>query len=138
QIAAQNNLNLQELRDHVEKEGTTFASFREDIRNEIIVQRLRERAVADRVRISESEIDHYLAEHAAAMQAQGPELNLLHILVRVPENVSPEQLVQLQGRAEQARQQLLNGADFLERSEERRVGKECRGAWMHRKEKKNT
>ncbi len=114
QIAAQNRLNLQELRDHVEKEGTTFARFRDDIRNEITIQRLRERAVADRVRISESEIDHYLAEHASAMKAQGPELNLLHILVRVPENASSEQLAQLQRRAEQAREQLLNGADFFQ------------------------
>ncbi len=114
QIAAQNNLNIQELRDHVEREGTTFSRFREDLRNEIIIQRLRERAVAERVRISESEIDQYLAQHAAAIKTQGPELNLLHILVRVPENASPEQVAQLQRRAEQAREQLLKGGDFFQ------------------------
>lgn len=114
QIASQNGLTLQELRDHVEKDGVSFARFREDIRNEIIIERLRERQVANRVRVSEAEVDHYLNEYEASVQAQGPELNLQHILIRVPENASPEQVAQLQRRAEQARQQLLSGADFAQ------------------------
>jgi peptidyl-prolyl cis-trans isomerase SurA len=114
QIAAQNNLNVQELRDQVEREGVSFVRFREDLRNEILGQRLREREVSERVRISEAEIDQYLAQHAAAAQGKGTELNLLQILVRVPENASPEQVVQLQNKAEQARQQLLSGADFAQ------------------------
>lgn len=114
QIAAQNNLTLQQLRDHVEKDGIAFARFREDIRNEIIVQRLRERELANRVRISEAEVDHYLAQYTAQAQAQGAELNVMHILVRVPENAPPAQVTQLQQRAEQARQQLIAGADFAQ------------------------
>lgn len=114
QIAAQNGLSVQELRDHVEKDGITFARFRDEIRNDILLQRLRDREVANRIRISEAEVDHYLSEYAAAMQGKGPELNLLHILVRVPESASPEQVAQLQRRAEQARQQLLAGADFAQ------------------------
>jgi peptidyl-prolyl cis-trans isomerase SurA len=113
QIAAQNNLSVQELRDQVEREGVPFARFREDLRSEILLQRLREREVSERVRISEAEIDHYLAQHAAA-QEKGPELNLQQILVRVPENASPEQVAQLQRKAEQAREQLLAGADFAQ------------------------
>ena len=114
QIAAQNNLSVQELRDQVEREGVPFARFREDLRSEILLQRLREREVSERVRISEAEIDHYLAQHAAAAQGKGPELNLQQILVRVPENASPEQVAQLQRKAEQAREQLLAGANFAQ------------------------
>lgn len=112
QIAAQNGLTLQELRDHVEKDGISFADFREEIRKDIIVQRLRDREVANRIRISEAEVDHYLSEYKASVQDKGPELNLQQILVRVPENAAPEQVAQLQQRAEQVRQQLLAGADF--------------------------
>jgi peptidyl-prolyl cis-trans isomerase SurA len=114
QIAAQNRMSVQELRDQVEKEGVFFARFREDLRSEILAQRLREREVSERVRISEAEIDHYLAQHAAAAQEKGPELNLQQILVRVPENAPPEQVAQLQRKAEQARGQLLAGADFAQ------------------------
>lgn len=114
QIAAQNGLNVQELRDQVEKDGLTFARFRDEIRNDILLQRLRDREVANRIRISEAEVDRYMSEYAAVMKGQGAELNLLQILVRVPENASPDQLAQLQRRAEQARQQLLAGADFAQ------------------------
>ncbi|RJG04374.1 peptidylprolyl isomerase [Noviherbaspirillum sedimenti] len=110
-IAEQNRMTLQQFRSQLEQEGTSFAKFREEIRHEIIMQRLREREVDNRIQISESEIENYLAEDAGAGHSQ-QEWNLAQILVRIPENASPEQIEQRRQRAEQLLQQLKSGADF--------------------------
>ncbi|TCS38313.1 periplasmic chaperone for outer membrane proteins SurA [Paucimonas lemoignei] len=110
-IAEQNRMSLQEFRNQLETQGMPFAKFREEIRNEIIMQRLREREVDNKIQISESEIENYLAEEAGAGHSQ-QEWNVAQILVRIPENASPEQIEQRRQRAEQLLQQLKSGADF--------------------------
>lgn len=110
-IAQENKLTLPELRATLEKDGVPFARFREEIRNEIVVARLREREVENRIVVSEGEIDSFVS----AQQAQGEsneEYNLSHILVTVPENASPEQIQARRARAEQALAQLKSGTDF--------------------------
>lgn len=110
-IAEQNKMNLQEFRNQLEKEGVTFAAFREEIRDEIVLQRLREREVESKIQITESEVENYLAEQASNAQNQ-QEYNLAQILVRVPENASPEQIANRRLRAEDILRQLRSGADF--------------------------
>ncbi len=110
-IAEQNRVSLQEFRNELEKQGMPFARFREEIRREILMQRVREREVDNKIQISESEIDNFLAADAGTAQAQ-QELNLAQILVRIPENASPEQINERRLRAEQLLQQLKSGADF--------------------------
>jgi peptidyl-prolyl cis-trans isomerase SurA len=110
-IAEQNKMSLQEFRNQLERDGMAFSQFREEIREEIIMQRLREREVDNKIQISESEVDNYLAaEHGAAQSQQ--EFNLAQILVRTPENASPEQIAARRHRAEELLQQLKAGADF--------------------------
>jgi peptidyl-prolyl cis-trans isomerase SurA len=65
-IAEQQKMNLQQMRNQMEKEGTSFASFREEIREEIIMQRLREHEVDSKIQISEAEVDSFLAAQEAA------------------------------------------------------------------------
>lgn len=114
-IAEQNSVTLSEMRRKVESDGISFARFREDIRNEILLQRLREREVDSKVQITESEIDNFLASGGgAAAQVAQPEINLAQILVRIPENASAEQIAQRRQRAEEALQQLRTGADFAQ------------------------
>jgi peptidyl-prolyl cis-trans isomerase SurA len=113
-IAEQNNVTLAEMRRKVESDGISFARFREDIRNEILLQRLREREVDSKVQITESEVDNFLASGGGATQAAQPEINLAQILVRIPENASAEQIAQRRARAEEALQQLRTGADFAQ------------------------
>jgi peptidyl-prolyl cis-trans isomerase SurA len=110
-IAEQNGMTLADFRKRVEEDGTTFERFREDIRNEILLQRLREREVDNKVQITESEIDNFLAAGGGAEGAR-PEINLAQILIRIPENASAEQINQRRQRAEEALQQLRTGADF--------------------------
>lgn len=110
-IAEQNKLSLQEFRNQLEQQGMSFARFREEIRREIIMQRLREREVDNKIQISESEVDNYLAAESGPAQVQ-QEWNIAQILVRVPENASAEQINERRQRAEQLLQQLKSGADF--------------------------
>ncbi|MBK4733715.1 peptidylprolyl isomerase [Noviherbaspirillum sp. DKR-6] len=110
-IAQQNSMSLQEFRNKVERDGTPYNRFREDIRGEIMMQRLREREVVNKVQITESEVDNFLAANGGAMSAQ-PELDIAQILVRIPENATPEQIAQRRARADEALQQLRGGADF--------------------------
>ena len=110
-IAEQQKMSMQELRNQMEKEGTPFATFREEIRDEIIMQRLREHEVDAKIQISDSEVDNFLAAEKAAASEQ-VEMNLAQILVRIPENSTPEQIAARRSRAEEVSRQLRTGADF--------------------------
>lgn len=110
-IAEDNKIPPAQLRAAVEKDGVPFARFREDIRGQIMMARLREREVDDKIVITESEIDNMLAN--PQQQAAGAdEFNVSHILVRVPENARPDQIQARLERAEQALAQLKSGSDF--------------------------
>ena len=110
-IAEGQKMSVQELRNQMEKEGLPYSQFREDIRNEIMLQRLREHEVDSKIQISEAEVDTYLAASKAAA-AEKVEMELAQILVRVPENASPEQIAARRARAEEVMRQLRTGADF--------------------------
>ncbi|ASU40333.1 molecular chaperone SurA [Herbaspirillum sp. meg3] len=110
-IAEQNKLSMADFRVQLEKEGMDFPSFREDIRREIIMQRLREREVDNKVVVTESEVDNYMASDSNAANKR-EDLNLAQILIRVPENASPEQVAARRQRAEDVLRQLKTGADF--------------------------
>lgn len=111
QIAQENKMSLERLRATLEKDGLPFARFREDIRNEIVLARLREREVDNRITVAESEIDSFLSTQQA-QTGRGDEYNVSHILVTVPENASPEQIQERRARAEKALEQVRGGADF--------------------------
>ena len=110
-IAARNRMTPEGFRQQIERDGLSFARFREDLRSELTMQRLREREVDNKVQIAESEIDNYLAADAKAA-ASALEYNLAHILVRIPENASAEQIAQSRQRAEEVLARLQQGGDF--------------------------
>ncbi|HJW23362.1 MAG TPA: peptidylprolyl isomerase [Rhodocyclaceae bacterium] len=112
-IAANNKMTVQQFRQALEKDGVPFAKFREDIREEITLARLREREVDSKLVISEGEVDNYLAGQDSA---GGPveEYELAHILLRAPESASPEQLQKLRARAEQAWTRARQGDNFAQ------------------------
>jgi peptidyl-prolyl cis-trans isomerase SurA len=110
-IAEQNRMSVQQFRDQIERDGMSYARFREEIRKEILMQRVREREVDSKIQITESEVDNFLAAEEDAAQNQ-QEYRLGQILVRIPENASAEQIAERRRRAEQVLQQLRAGADF--------------------------
>jgi peptidyl-prolyl cis-trans isomerase SurA len=109
-IAQENKLSVEAFRNALEKDGVSFTKFREEIRDEIILGRLREREVENRITVSDGEVENFIASHAS--QAGGEdEFNLAHILIRVPEQASPEQVQAKRARAEKALAE-LSKADF--------------------------
>ena len=111
-IAQQNNLTVAELRSRLEQDGVSFASFRDSIRSEMLITRLREREVDQRVQISEADIDAMLAEQKRGGAGANVEYDLDHILLRIPEGASAEQIAAQRSKAEGILQQLSQGADF--------------------------
>jgi peptidyl-prolyl cis-trans isomerase SurA len=110
-IAQENKLSAEEFRKVLEREGIPYAKYREDMRNEITIQRLREREVDAKINISDAEVDNFLATQNA--QTGGDiEYRLAHVLVIVPEQASPEQIDAKRRRAEDALKQIQDGADF--------------------------
>jgi len=110
-IAESNNLTLAAFRQALERDGVQMDRFREEIRRQIVMQRLREREVDERIEVSESEIDLYLEEHKPG-GAEAVEYNVAHILLRLPEQASPERIGQARARAEKARDEARAGGDF--------------------------
>ena len=108
-IAEGNRMGLAQFRASLERDGIAWSKFREDIRDEMVIGRLREREVDSKIVVTEGEIDNFL-QTAGAMGSE--EFNLAHILLRVPEQAKPEQLARLQARAEEIIAQLRRGADF--------------------------
>jgi peptidyl-prolyl cis-trans isomerase SurA len=95
----------------VEREGITYARYREDMRNEIMVQRLRDREVDSKIAVSDAEVDNFLATLAAQTGGE-TEYRLSHVLVLVPEQASADQIDAKRRRAEEALKQIQGGADF--------------------------
>ncbi len=112
-VAEANKMSVPEFRAALEKDGIVWSNFREEIRNEITLSRLREREVDNRINISDAEIDNYLATPVAT-SVGGEEYVLAHILLRISDQASPEQLLRVRGRAEQALLQLKRGDDFAQ------------------------
>ena len=112
-IAANNKMSLAKFRDALQKDGIAFAKFREDIREEMTIARVREREVNDKIVISEGEIDNYLSGDSTAGNS-AEEYEVAHILLRAPESASPEQIQKLKVKAEQVYERAKQGEDFAQ------------------------
>lgn len=113
-IAQQNKLSLAEFRDVLEKDGFSFPAFRERIREEIIMNRLRQRQVDSRVTVTEQEVDNFLSNQRHQGTAGAEEYHVSQILIALPEAASPEQIDKARQKAEEVLKKLRAGADFSE------------------------
>jgi peptidyl-prolyl cis-trans isomerase SurA len=111
-IAAQNKMDVPELEATLKKEGQSIERFRDNIRNEILIGRARERDVENKITISDAEIEGYL--QTRTQQGADTEYDYSQILVTVPENASPEQIKQRRARAEDVIDTLAKGGDFAQ------------------------
>lgn len=110
-IADQNGMTVAALKTQLESEGISFSGFRQDIREEIMLTRLREREVDNRLQISESEVDTFLAAQGQSIQ-RIEEIKIGQILVRVPESAGKEELAAAQAKVAQIEGQLRSGKSF--------------------------
>ena len=109
-IAGQNEMDIPAFKKALLDDGIQYRKFREDIRNEIILARLREREVDNRINITESEIDSFITMQTASNS--NDEYEISHILIRAGEDTSPDDLKKLRAKAEDALEQLKAGKDF--------------------------
>ncbi len=109
-IAGNNKLSVEQLRTTLETDGVAWNRFRDEIRTEILLTRLREREVDSRVVVTDAEIDNFIANNPDAFSGQ--EFSVAHILLRTPEGATPQQIEAVARRAEQVMTRLRSGEDF--------------------------
>ncbi len=112
QLASSNQLSIDQLRRRVESEGVGWARFRGDIRDELLLQRVREREVDNRLRLTDQEVDQFIRDQQLSSEGADAEINLAQILVAVPERATAVQVQALQARAERALRRVKAGEDF--------------------------
>jgi peptidyl-prolyl cis-trans isomerase SurA len=110
-VAENNKMTLADFRRALEKDGVSFAEWREDLRSQIVLSRIREREVEERIQVSDTEIDLFL-EEMKARPGEGVEYHIAHVLVRVPEQAAPERIDAARVKAETARREARAGEDF--------------------------
>lgn len=113
-IAAQNQISPDELRRRLAADGIDINRFRNDLRGQIVLQRVRERQVDSRVRVTDADIDDFIRERQGSNDVASLELNLAHVLVAVPEGASAERIQELQARAQGVADRARGGADFAQ------------------------
>lgn len=112
QIAQQNKISVAELRRRLQLDGVTFPQFREEIRSQVIAQRLREREVNDEIKIPESEIDAFLADQAGFNVNDTIEYDVSHIWIPTNEGMSTEELNNARDVADDVLERAQDGEDF--------------------------
>lgn len=112
-VARQNQVSVEELRQRVTAQGLVFAQFRTDLRNEILLTRIRERELESQAKVSDQEVAQFIREQEAGGDPASQEINLAQILVVVPENATPAQVASLQARAQLAAERARSGTDFI-------------------------
>jgi peptidyl-prolyl cis-trans isomerase SurA len=112
-IAEDNKMTPDDMRKALARDNIPYAKYREDVRNEITMQKVREREVDNRITVSDSEVDLYLATIKAQSGGEA-EYRIAHILVVVPEQANTDQIDARRRRAEEALRSIKTGGDFAQ------------------------
>lgn len=110
-IAQENKMSLQEFYSALEQDGISFNKFRDEIRDEIILVRLKEREVNNRINVTEGEVDNFLQAQETSPDSND-EYRISHILVQLPEQADALKIQAMRQRIETALGQLKSGAEF--------------------------
>ncbi len=112
-IARQNQIDVAQLHQRLASDGMALSQFRAQLRDQIMLTRLRERDVEARVRVSDLEVDQYLREQQNNSDPAALQINLAHILVAVPDAATAEQVTTLQTKAQGLLERARAGGDFV-------------------------
>jgi len=111
-VARQNQIDVPELRRRLAQDGMGLSQFREDLRNQLLLTRLRDREVEPRVRVNDLDVDLFIQEQQGSTDLSNMELNLAQLVVGVPEGATEVQVAALQGKAQRALARARAGEDF--------------------------
>ncbi|MGL4317214.1 MAG: peptidylprolyl isomerase [Pseudomonas sp.] len=112
-IAQRNNLSLEQFRAALARDGLSYEDARDQIRREMVISRVRQRRVAERIQVTEQEVQNFLASDLGKLQLS-EEYRLANILIPVPEGASPEVIQAAGKRVSEVYNQLRSGADFAQ------------------------
>ena len=112
-IAQRNNLTLEQFSAALSRDGLSFNDAREQIRREMIISRVRQRRVAERIQVTDQEVKNFLASDMGKMQLS-EEFHLANILIPLPEGASPEVIQAGARKVSEVYDQLRSGADFAQ------------------------
>jgi peptidyl-prolyl cis-trans isomerase SurA len=110
-VAAQNKMTLQQLRDRLRAEGMEYARFRDSLRDQLLVERVREHEVQGRIRVGDDEIEN-LIDKQRGESAKDIEYDIAQILVAIPADAGPDVIAARQARADAALARVRGGEDF--------------------------
>lgn len=112
-IAQRNNMTLEQFRDALQRDGLSLETAREQIRREMIINRVRQRRIAERIQISNQEVENFLASDLGKLQLS-EEYRLANILIPVPESSDSSTIQAAEQSAADTYRQLQQGADFAQ------------------------
>lgn len=115
-VAAQNQLTLPQLQQRLRQDGIEYSRFRGNLRDQMLVERMRDREVNSRIKITDKEVDDQVATLAGS--GTTVEYNIAQILVTVPEGATPQVVAEREARAKAALQRVRSGADFAATAKE--------------------
>jgi peptidyl-prolyl cis-trans isomerase SurA len=115
-IAAQNQLSLSELKQRMATDGLDFARYKTSLREQLLLQRLREREVNTRIQITDNDITEFMKDDPAAQTEVA--LNVAHILIAVPDKATPAQVQALQAKAQGIQERASVGGNFAQLAKE--------------------
>ncbi len=104
-VAEQNKMNQAQLQQRLAADGMSYDEFRKSMRDELVVQKMQQSIIQERVAVSETEVDNQLATERAG----GPQVHLAHILVALPEAATPEQVKTAQTKIEGVKELIDQG-----------------------------
>ncbi|MFN7855802.1 MAG: peptidylprolyl isomerase [Acidovorax sp.] len=111
-VAKQNGMSVDEVHRRLARDGVSKERFREELRNQLLQQKLREREVESRLKVTDQDIDQFLREQDKGTDISAMEINLGHVLVLVPENASPAVVAERQAKAQRAAEKARSGEEF--------------------------
>lgn len=112
-IAQRNGMSLEQFREALARDGLSYADARDQVRREMIISRVRQRRVAERIQVTDQEVQNFLASDLGKMQLS-EEFRLANILIPVPEGASSSEIQAAERQAQEVYQQLQQGADFAQ------------------------
>jgi peptidyl-prolyl cis-trans isomerase SurA len=111
-VASQNQMTMAQLRARLAQDGTDLARLRANLRDQMLIERVREREVAQRIRITDGEIDTFIEQQRGATTAGEVQYNIAQVLIKLPEGASESVAAERRARAEQAMARIRAGEDF--------------------------
>ena len=113
-LAKRNNMNLEQFRDTLLQQGLDYAVFRNQIRDEMIIEQLRKRIIDQSIQVSETEIEELLNRSEGELLQKEHEYHVAHILIAVPEGPKPDQIENAANRATSVYERAVSGSNFTQ------------------------